>query len=132
MTSVSLRGAIGGDAAATAETVLTVTPAEGVPYEPLKPGDFITAWDREYLILSAEPGLFEREWKYRLEPAGDFCDPCARRDHTACEGGDGLRTTGCGCYARRLDDAHDWDRRVQRRRAVAASPRAPWNVRGGR
>jgi hypothetical protein len=89
-------------------SVLTVTPAEGVRYEPLKPGDFITTWDREYLILTAEPGLFEREWKYLLDPAGDFCDPCSRRDHTACEGGDGLRMTGCGCYARRLDDAHDW------------------------
>ena len=105
---VSIWDEIAADPDTVVEHVLTVTPAEGVAYDPLKPGDFITAWDREYLILTAEPGLFEREWKYLLEPAGDFCGPCARRDHTACEGGDGLSMTGCGCYVRRLDEAHDW------------------------
>lgn len=49
------------------------------------------------------------EWTFvPFRPAPDVCGPCKRGDHTACEGGDGLRMTGCGCYVRREDDAHDW------------------------
>jgi hypothetical protein len=40
--------------------------------------------------------------------ATGVCEPCSRGDHTACEGGNGLDMTGCGCYVRREDEAHDW------------------------
>lgn len=106
---MSVRDWLAADPGMIAEHELVVTPPDGEAYEPLEPGIFIALWDRRYLVATAEPGLFDGRWKYRLEPVGEeVCDPCWRGDHTACGGGDGLTGAGCECYVRRLNEAHDW------------------------